>query len=235
MGSAEAVSGKHRVTLQVVEEHPLAARALRSILRGFPGATFHSKAPVDLAAESPFVLVVDAGTLAVPLGKLLRSLRLEHPKASVIVLDKESSAEYHLELLFLGVVGFVAYGRVPDELPRAIRSVARGGVWMTADVVEAFGRQRRLLAGRRHRGSLTRREMTVLGLLRRGLCNKEIASALGVSVSTVKFHLTNIFAKTGFHDRLRAARSLAASDLPQRAAASATPNRASGLSQQPAR
>jgi DNA-binding NarL/FixJ family response regulator len=173
--------------------------------------------------------------LAVPLGKLLRSVRLEHPKASVIVLGKESSTEYYLELLFLGVVGFVAYDHVPDELPRAIRSVARGGVWMTADAVEELGRQRRLLAGRRHGGSLTRREMTVLGLLQRGFCNKEIASALGVSVSTVKFHLTNIFTKSGFHDRLRAAQSLPACALPRRAAAGATPSRASGLSQQPAR
>jgi NarL family two-component system response regulator LiaR len=223
MASAEVVSGKRQVALHVVEQHPLAAHYLRSVLRGLPGATFHSKAPASLASEGPVVLVIDAGTLAVPLGELLRRVRLEHPKASVIVLDEQSSGERLTELLFLGVVGFVAYDHVPDELLRAIRSVARGGVWMAADALEEFGRQRRLLAGARQRGSLTRREMTVLGLLQRGFCNKEIASTLGVSLSTVKFHLTNIFGKTGFHDRLQLAQWATGAAIPERSTAGARP------------
>jgi DNA-binding NarL/FixJ family response regulator len=169
------------------------------------------------------VTVVDDGTLAVPLGAFLREMRLEHPKAPVIVLNKQCSRERHVELLFLGVAGFVAYDDVEDQLPLAIRCVADGGLWMPADAVEEFGRHRRLLAARGYRASLTRREAEVLGFLQRGFCNKEIASALAVSVSTVKFHLTNIFAKTGLHDRLRTARWATGRVIPEPSPAGAKP------------
>jgi hypothetical protein len=76
MGSAEVVSGKRQVALHVVEQHPLAANYLRSVLRGLPGATFHSRVPASLASEGPVVLVIDAGTLAVPLGEFLHSVRI---------------------------------------------------------------------------------------------------------------------------------------------------------------
>ena len=51
----------------------------------------------------------------------------------------------------------------------------------------------------------TRREHEVLGLLTRGLSNKRIASALGVSVETVKYHLKNIYAKLAVGNREHAA------------------------------
>jgi DNA-binding NarL/FixJ family response regulator len=48
---------------------------------------------------------------------------------------------------------------------------------------------------------LTAREEEILGLLDRRLSNKQIATALGNSVATVKFHLAHIFAKLGVNDR----------------------------------
>lgn len=86
---------------------------------------------------------------------------------------------------------------------------------MPADVVKEFGRQKLLLAGRQPKGSLTDREVTVLGLLQRRLCNKEIASTLGISVPTVKFHLANIFAKLRVHDRSGAAEKVSRRDIPE--------------------
>jgi DNA-binding NarL/FixJ family response regulator len=68
----------------------------------------------------------------------------------------------------------------------------------------------------------------VLGFLQRGFCNKEIASALRVSVSTVKFHLMNIFAKTGLHDRLRTAQWATGRATPEPSAASGL-TKAAGL------
>ena len=216
---------RRQVALHVVEQHALAARYLRSVLKGLPDVRSHSDAPAPLPSGGAVALVavVDEATLAVPLGALLRDMRLEHPEASVIVLNEQCSRQRHMELLFLGVTGFVAYDDVEDHLPLAIRCVADGGLWMPADAVEEFGRQRLLLGARGYRGSLTRREAEVLGFLQRGFCNKEIASALRVSVSTVKFHLTNIFAKTGLHDRLRAAQWGTRRVIPEPSPAGAKP------------
>jgi DNA-binding NarL/FixJ family response regulator len=149
-------------------------------------------------------LVVDAGALAGMPGEFFRSVRRTNERAKVIVLDAEATDDHLLELLFLGVTGFVAYDRAPFDLVKAIRTVAGGSPWIPAEVLRQFDQRKELLASGLRRTLLTSKEETVYGLLERGMCNKEIASALSLSVSTVKFHLKNIFAKIGVHDRLRA-------------------------------
>ena len=53
-------------------------------------------------------------------------------------------------------------------------------------------------------GALTRRELSVLRLVAQGLGNKEIASELGISTHTVKYHLASLLAKLGVHSRTEA-------------------------------
>jgi DNA-binding NarL/FixJ family response regulator len=53
-------------------------------------------------------------------------------------------------------------------------------------------------------GDLTRRELSVLRLVACGLGNKEIASELGISTHTVKYHLASLLAKLGVHSRTEA-------------------------------
>ncbi len=53
--------------------------------------------------------------------------------------------------------------------------------------------------------SVTDREREILELLRRGLANKEIAAQLGITVKTVKAHLSSLFQKIGVLDRTQAA------------------------------
>jgi DNA-binding CsgD family transcriptional regulator len=52
--------------------------------------------------------------------------------------------------------------------------------------------------------ALTRRELSVLRLVAHGLGNKEIASELGISRHTVKYHLASLLAKLGVHSRTEA-------------------------------
>lgn len=49
---------------------------------------------------------------------------------------------------------------------------------------------------------ITEREFSVIGLIRQGLTNKEIASELSISVNTVNNHIANIFSKTGVRSRI---------------------------------
>jgi len=55
-------------------------------------------------------------------------------------------------------------------------------------------------------GSLTDRESEVLGLLSRGLANKQIAATLGISEHTVKFHVSSIYTKLNVTNRTEAMR-----------------------------
>jgi DNA-binding NarL/FixJ family response regulator len=57
------------------------------------------------------------------------------------------------------------------------------------------------------RGPLTERELEVLGLLARGLANKQIAVSLGISEHTVKFHVSSIYTKLDVTNRTEAVRA----------------------------
>ena len=57
------------------------------------------------------------------------------------------------------------------------------------------------------RGPLTERELEVLGLLSRGLANKQIAVELGISEHTVKFHVSSIYTKLDVTNRTEAVRA----------------------------
>ena len=48
---------------------------------------------------------------------------------------------------------------------------------------------------------LTPRQREIVGLLRQGLCNKEISRQLGISTNTVKIHIHAIFQATGVNNR----------------------------------
>lgn len=56
------------------------------------------------------------------------------------------------------------------------------------------------------RGPLTERELEVLGLLAKGLANKQIAVSLGISEHTVKFHVSSIYTKLNVTNRTEAVR-----------------------------
>ena len=57
-------------------------------------------------------------------------------------------------------------------------------------------------------GGLTQREVEIVGLLARGLSNKEIAGALNIEVATVKNHVHNILEKLHVKRRSEAAARL---------------------------
>lgn len=56
-------------------------------------------------------------------------------------------------------------------------------------------------------GPLTDRELEVIGLLAKGLANKQIAAALGISEHTVKFHVSSIYTKLNVTNRTEAVRA----------------------------
>jgi DNA-binding NarL/FixJ family response regulator len=92
-----------------------------------------------------------------------------------------------------------------EEIVAAIEAAAQGLVVLHPDILTALQRTE---PGRRSPGeldgSLTAREIEVLGMLAEGLANKNIAYRLGISEHTVKFHITSIFTKLNASSRAEA-------------------------------
>jgi DNA-binding NarL/FixJ family response regulator len=169
-----------------------------------------------IAARKPAVLLlsIDFPGLGGPAG--LRDLRRHSAATKIIVLSASANDGEELEVLRMGAKGYC--GRVESSvLLKMIEKVQQGEIWAArraigALVDEFYGagielpdREEKVTATLRDLETLTTRERQILRLLAAGASNKEIASALNVTVSTVKAHLTKMFRKLGQPDRLHLA------------------------------
>jgi DNA-binding NarL/FixJ family response regulator len=127
----------------------------------------------------------------------------------VLILTTFDLDEYIDEALSIGTSGFVLKSASPEELVSAVRAVAAGQAFLapsvTRRVIEAFARRRvRLAREPDELATLTEREREVLRYLARGLSNREIAGALGVSETTVRTHVGHLLMKLHLRDRTQA-------------------------------
>jgi DNA-binding NarL/FixJ family response regulator len=142
-----------------------------------------------------------------------RTIRARHPDVGVVVLSQHSDELYAYELLKDGTSGlaYLLKERVSDldALVRTLKEVAGGGSVIDPKVVEA-------LLGRRARqeesalGTLSPRELEVLGKMAEGRTNPVIARALFMSESTVEKHVSAIFSKLGLSEEKEIDRRVAA-------------------------
>ncbi len=126
----------------------------------------------------------------------IRALRREFGAVRILVYSNYARGEEVYQAINEGASGFVVKEMALEHLLDAIRTVYSGAQYIPQQVAARVGE--RMLA------KLSAREMEVLGLLAKGLSNKEIAARLGLVVGTVKIHVANIFLKLGVSDRTQA-------------------------------
>ena len=127
----------------------------------------------------------------------------------VLMLTTFDLDEYVYDALRAGASGFLLKDVRPEQLADAVRAVAAGDTLLapaiTRRLVEQYLRRPPPAPGRRPGlDALTDRELEVLRLVARGRSNQQIASTLFLGESTVKTHLTHLFAKLGLRDRAQA-------------------------------
>jgi DNA-binding NarL/FixJ family response regulator len=126
----------------------------------------------------------------------------------VLVLTTFDLDDYVVDALRVGASGYLLKDVEPEDLVRAVRSVAAGDMPLAPAVLARLVSS--YVGGRAARpdprlGLLSDREREVLGLLGRGLTNAEICDALVVSLPTAKTHVANVLAKLDLRDRVQAA------------------------------
>jgi DNA-binding NarL/FixJ family response regulator len=161
---------------------------------------------VDLALKlKPDVILMD---IAMPLLNGLEATKqilTANPAAKVIVLSAHSDDEYVERMSAAGVAGFLEKQTSAEILTKAIREVAKGGTFFSANVAkrirdnEAKPRDRDGLV-RTNGSRLTSRESEVLQLVAEGSANKQVAAELGISIKTVEKHRQHLMDKLNIHE-----------------------------------
>jgi len=165
---------------------------------------------VALAATSrPDVALVDLRIVPEPGSRAadyrhgleaIASLKAIVPDLPVLAMTFSQDARWPVEAVRAGASGFISKDAPPEEIAAALRTVAQGGVVLTA---EQLARVAAMPAG--PPPVLTPRELEVLRLLAGGNSNREIAEMLDMAVGTVRTHVGNILAKLSVGSRQEAA------------------------------
>ncbi|OGU09817.1 MAG: hypothetical protein A2W29_05520 [Gemmatimonadetes bacterium RBG_16_66_8] len=152
----------------------------------------------------PDVLVLDIRMPGKDGLAVLRELRREQQPTQVVLLAAALEEDEVLEALRLGVRGMVLKELAPKMVVQCVRKVHAGEQWLEKQAVgRALDTLLRREAGEREAATiLTPREIEMVGMVARGLRNKEMSDRLAISEGTVKIHLHNIYRKLKVENRV---------------------------------
>ena len=199
---------KSKITLLLVDDHPLVREGLRSYFaqeKAFEivGEAVDGQEALRLAKDLlPHIILLDINMPGMNGLETARLLKKTVPKSKILILTMHDTKEYVSRMVSIGVQGYVLKDSSPSELIAAIEAVYRGETYFSPKVSQAVMNDYARLSrtkGKKGSAELSRRESEVLTLIAEGLGNKEIAGRLFVSVRTIETHRERIIRKLDIH------------------------------------
>ena len=220
MRFVETSGDKHRVTVPesqnaikvtLIEDQRDVREGLAVLINGSPGyrCTFSfrtmEEALRQIDSNLPDVLLTDIGLPGMSGIEGIRILKERHPDLSIIALTVYDDDERIFDALCAGASGYLLKNTPPARLLESLKEVASGGAPMSPEVARrVITLFREFRPPDRSQSTLTQQENELLKLLVDGHSYKTAASKLDISVSTVSFHLQNIYNKLQVHSKTEA-------------------------------
>jgi DNA-binding NarL/FixJ family response regulator len=188
----------------IIDDHPVVRAGLASMLStqgdvDVVGSASNGKDALALIEKiAPDVILID---LRMPGMSGLETIRLINSRPDpprIIVLTSYDTDEDIYQSVGAGAQGYVLKDTPQDQLIEAIQVVNAKGRYFPADIASR-------LTARMARSNLTQREHQVLQLVAKGLTNKQIGLAFGISDNTARNHVNSIIEKLQVSDRTEAA------------------------------
>jgi DNA-binding NarL/FixJ family response regulator len=209
-----AVAGVIRVL--IVDDDALVRAGLSMMLAGSDDivvvgeAADGAEVPAAVAASSPDVVLMDIRMPGVDGLSATEALRAGEDAPSIIVLTTFEAGDDVLRALRAGAAGFLLKDTPPERIVEAVRRVAAGEALLSPQITRRLMDRVAGDAGTRGRASkavaaLSPREREVLLAVAQGHSNADIAADLGMSVATVKAHVSRILEKLGLANRTQIA------------------------------
>jgi DNA-binding NarL/FixJ family response regulator len=206
--SPDASDAARPPKVYIYSEHPLAKAAIESTLASDCNLCSAMRSASQVTAsledgEGPGVTIIDICSISNWPELVSRSLSAGSSPIALLPSNKADNAE-QLRALYLGIRGIVTFSpNLEKELPLAVRSVAKGKLWISRETLDEYVRHTNLILSRLQSGGrpFTAREEQIVRLVIKDFSNKQIASVLQISERTVKFHISNIFQKSNVTNR----------------------------------
>jgi DNA-binding NarL/FixJ family response regulator len=173
----------------IVDDHPVVLSGCRSLFAAdrsvkIDGAADEKSGHRAFLSKRPDITIIDINLPDLSGFELMRRIRKDDPDAKIIMFTMNDDPAFVLRAVELGAQGYVSKTDDPRVLVKAVRKVAAGENFITAELAETIA-----FSGAAIRASpasqMTPRELEILRLLARGDKIVEVADALDISYKTV--------------------------------------------------
>ncbi|MBD2524670.1 response regulator [Nostoc sp. FACHB-133] len=191
------------IRVLIVDDHSIVRQGLAAMIENEPDMTVVGQAGNGQEAIAqyrqlqPDVTLIDLRMPQINGVDAIVAICAEFTHARIIVLTTYDGDEDIYRALRAGAKGYLLKDAEPDALLNAIHIVHIGQQYIPSEVAAK-------LVQRMNIPELTEREQEVVCQMARGLSNQDIAAALNITESTVKFHINRILSKLGVSDRTQA-------------------------------
>jgi NarL family two-component system response regulator LiaR len=214
-----------KIRVLIVDDHAVVRQGLRTFINlqedmEVVGEGNDGAQAVELAGNLlPDVILLDLVMPQMDGVEATKHILERSSKSHILILTSFGEDDKVFPAIRAGAQGYLLKDIHPDELIQAVREANQGKVQLHPDIAKKLmsaiageakptGAAAESAPGAqaaRAGSDLTEREVEVLGLIARGLTNREIAEKMIISEKTVKTHVSNILGKLNLDDRTQAA------------------------------
>jgi len=197
----------------IVDDSELARRGIRAVLAASAQfevvgeATDGEEGLAGARRLSPDLVLMDLRMPALGGLEAIRQIKEALPATVVVVVSVSDDPQDLFEAIRAGAQGYLIKNVEPNIWLEYLGALVQGDTRISRAIADRILREF-VRPGSKARDllpTLTDREEEILGLVARGLANKEIAARLGIVEGTVKRHLQNILAKLHLRNRVQLA------------------------------
>ncbi len=195
------MSDKTSIRVFIADDHAIVREGLKQILAEQRDIAIVGEAETGLDAVKQFrksrcnLLLLDISLPDRNGIEVLKQIKKEKPELAVLMLSMHREDQYAIRALKAGAAGYLTKQSAPRELVGAIRQVAAGQRYVSAQLAQVLAAQ----VGEDHDGpvheTLSDREYQTLTMIASGKTVSEIARALSLSVKTVSEYRARLLSK----------------------------------------
>ena len=188
--------------LMVADDREIDRKALCALVREQHGWEVVAEArdgreAVELAKQlTPEVAILNMGMPLLNGLDAVRQIAQIRGQTKILLLSTDHTDEFVGQALEAGVRGYLLKSDAACALVSAVRALHDGETFLPPNIAQVVtsgcSGEKKTAGVARKKLLLTKREKEVTQLVAKGLCSKDVAIALGISVKTVETHRTNI-------------------------------------------
>lgn len=202
------------IRILIVDDHRILRAGLIKLLSPdsdieVVGEATSGEQAIQMAQEiKPEIILMDIGMPGMDALEVVRTITQTMPATRVLMLTMHEDSALVQAYIRAGASGYIMKRAAESELIDAIHAVQRGIIYIHPSLIQSILDPQPVnrAANRETNATLTLREIEVLAMIVRGHTNRQIASALNLSVRTVESHRSNITDKLNLRSRVELVR-----------------------------